>query len=69
MHITYDDQQQINTFARHNARLQDIKEELVAKQVGDVSIEVEHTVYFLHTLQKCKSAQNNLLGLCLGMTI
>ena len=40
MHITYDDQQQINTFARHNARLQDIKEELVAKQVvGDESIE------------------------------
>ena len=33
VHITYEDQQQINTFARHNARLQDIKEELAAKQV------------------------------------
>ncbi|KAK2171249.1 hypothetical protein NP493_1087g00079 [Ridgeia piscesae] len=32
VHITYEDQQQINTFARHNARLQDIKEELAAKQ-------------------------------------
>ncbi|KAI0233962.1 Prefoldin subunit 4 [Lamellibrachia satsuma] len=32
VHITFEDQQQINTFARHNARLQDIKEELTAKQ-------------------------------------
>ena len=33
VHITYADQQQINTFARNNARLQDIKEELENKKV------------------------------------
>ena len=33
VHITYEDQQQINTFARYNARLQDLKEEMEAKKV------------------------------------
>ncbi|KAK6178350.1 hypothetical protein SNE40_013147 [Patella caerulea] len=30
--VTFEDQQKINRFARNNARLQDIKEELVAKK-------------------------------------
>ncbi|XP_041375571.1 prefoldin subunit 4-like [Gigantopelta aegis] len=30
--VTYEDQQKINKFARHNARLNDIREELVAKK-------------------------------------
>lgn len=32
VHITYEDQQKINKFARHNARLDDLKEELKGKQ-------------------------------------
>merc|ERR1711976_456493 len=32
VNITFEDQQKINTFARHNARLQDLKEELQGKQ-------------------------------------
>jgi len=32
VHITFEDQQQINTFARYNARLQDMKEELETKK-------------------------------------
>jgi prefoldin subunit 4 len=31
--VTLDDQQKINKFARHNAKLQDIKDELKQKQV------------------------------------
>ena len=31
--ITYEDQQQINCFARNNAKLGDIKDEIEAKQV------------------------------------
>ena len=51
VHITYEDQQQINTFARHNARLQDIKEELAAKQVlaDEVSL-----LFFTGTSPNCK---------------
>jgi len=33
VHVTYEDQQKINLFARTNARLQDLKEELDAKKV------------------------------------
>jgi prefoldin subunit 4 len=33
VHITFDDQQKINKFARHNAKLDDLKEELKVKQV------------------------------------
>ena len=40
VHITYEDQQQINTFARHNAKLQDIKEELVNRKVIPVILSV-----------------------------
>ncbi|XP_069701625.1 prefoldin subunit 4 [Periplaneta americana] len=32
VHITYEDQQKINKFARHNAKLDDFKEELKVKQ-------------------------------------
>lgn len=32
VHVTYDDQQKINLFARTNARLQDLKEELDSKK-------------------------------------
>jgi len=32
VHITYEDQQQINTFARYNARLNDLKDELESKK-------------------------------------
>ncbi|KAJ9589130.1 hypothetical protein L9F63_017589, partial [Diploptera punctata] len=32
VHITYEDQQKINKFARHNAQLDDLKEELKTKQ-------------------------------------
>jgi len=32
VHITYEDQQQINTFARYNARLNDLKDELETKK-------------------------------------
>lgn len=32
VHITYEDQQKINKFARHNAKLDDLKEELKVKQ-------------------------------------
>ncbi|XP_071450858.1 prefoldin subunit 4-like [Hetaerina americana] len=32
VHITYEDQQKINRFARHNAKLEYLKEELKAKQ-------------------------------------
>ena len=35
IHITYDDQQKINEFARCNTRLDDIKEELKTKEVSD----------------------------------
>ncbi|XP_015518228.1 probable prefoldin subunit 4 [Neodiprion pinetum] len=32
VHITYEDQQKINKFARHNAKLEDYKDELKSKQ-------------------------------------
>ena len=32
VHVTYEDQQKINWFARTNARLQDLKEELDSKK-------------------------------------
>ncbi|XP_013418495.1 prefoldin subunit 4-like [Lingula anatina] len=32
VNVTYEDQQKINKFARHNARMQDLKEELEAKK-------------------------------------
>ncbi|GFQ86709.1 prefoldin subunit 4 [Trichonephila clavata] len=32
MHVSYEDQQKINKFARHNARLDDIVEELKSKE-------------------------------------
>ncbi|PSN43905.1 Prefoldin subunit 4 [Blattella germanica] len=32
VHITFEDQQKINKFARHNAKLDDLKEELKSKQ-------------------------------------
>ncbi|XP_034249870.1 prefoldin subunit 4 [Thrips palmi] len=32
VHITYDDQQMINKFARHNAKLDELKEELKTKK-------------------------------------
>jgi len=32
VHVTYEDQQKINLFARTNARLQDMKEELDSKK-------------------------------------
>jgi len=38
--VTYDDQQKINLFARTNARLQDLKEELDSKKARII-----HTVY------------------------
>lgn len=33
VHITYEEQQKINKFARQNAKLEDYKEELRVKQV------------------------------------
>lgn len=33
VHITYEEQQKINKFARQNAKLEDYKEELKVKQV------------------------------------
>jgi len=38
VHVTYEDQQKINLFARTNARLQDLKEELDVKKVYLYSI-------------------------------
>ncbi|XP_055703320.1 probable prefoldin subunit 4 [Phlebotomus papatasi] len=32
VHITFEDQQKINIFAKHNAKLEDLKEELKVKQ-------------------------------------
>lgn len=32
VYITYEDQQKINKFARHNAKMEDLKEELKIKQ-------------------------------------
>ncbi|XP_074645198.1 prefoldin subunit 4-like [Tubulanus polymorphus] len=32
IHVTFEDQQHINKFARHNAKLQDLKDELEAKK-------------------------------------
>ena len=40
MHITFEDQQKINKFARQNAKMEDYKEELKIKQV------VKHFVRF-----------------------
>lgn len=37
--MTLEDQQQINKFARHNAKLQDLKEELKTKQVKQLIID------------------------------
>jgi len=34
VHVTYEDQQKINLFARTNARLQDLKEELDSKKAS-----------------------------------
>lgn len=34
MQVTFEDQEKINKFARHNAKLQDLKDELAAKKVG-----------------------------------
>ncbi|CAH1784711.1 unnamed protein product [Owenia fusiformis] len=39
VHITYEDQQQINKFARFNAKLQDVKDELNAKKKELVNLE------------------------------
>lgn len=32
VHVTFEDQQKINKFARHNAKLQDLKDEVVQKK-------------------------------------
>lgn len=34
MHITYEDQQKINKFARLNAKMEDLKHEIELKEVG-----------------------------------
>jgi prefoldin subunit 4 len=36
--VTYEDQQKINQFARTNARLQDLKEELDSKKVFEFPV-------------------------------
>ena len=33
VHVTFEDQQKINKFARHNAKLQDLKDEVLQKKV------------------------------------
>lgn len=40
VHITFEDQQKINKFARHNAKLEDFKDELKQKQVSASVIRV-----------------------------
>lgn len=45
MHITYEDQQKINKFARHNAKLDDLKEELKVKQVNFLSFVVKKKMF------------------------
>ncbi|CAG0894841.1 unnamed protein product [Darwinula stevensoni] len=45
VHITYEDQEKINRFARHNARLEELKEELKGKEtdlrnIGDAEEEL-----------------------------
>lgn len=42
VHITFEDQQKINKFARLNAKLEDIKEELKIKEVNNHKL-----IYFL----------------------
>lgn len=32
MHVTFDDQSKINKFAKHNAKLDDLKDELISKK-------------------------------------
>jgi prefoldin subunit 4 len=39
VHVTYEDQQKINLFARTNARLQDLREELETKKKGVQNLE------------------------------
>ncbi|VDI65324.1 prefoldin subunit 4 [Mytilus galloprovincialis] len=36
--VTFEDQQKINKFARNNARLQDYKEEVKNKKIGEVFV-------------------------------
>lgn len=36
MHISYEDQQKINVFARLNAKLEDLREDVKVKEVGDL---------------------------------
>jgi len=38
VHVTYEDQQKINSFARTNARLQDLKEELDSKKAFVITL-------------------------------
>lgn len=40
VHITFEEQQKINKFARQNAKLEDYKEELRLKQVIQVILKV-----------------------------
>lgn len=50
MHVTYEDQQQINQFARTNARMQDMKEELEQKKVTLSYKDCKHIVYSIQFL-------------------
>ena len=47
--ITFEDQQQINTFARKSARIQELKDEIEEKKVKrerNVSIDKQETIFF-----------------------
>lgn len=50
--VTYDDQQKINQFARNNAKLQDLKDELENKKV---------IILVIFTIHNCGSNFNYLL--------
>lgn len=45
VHITFEEQQKINKFARQNAKLEDFKEELRIKQVIQVILKVPKSDY------------------------
>jgi len=43
--VTFEDQQKINLFARTNARLQDLKEELDSKKVRSFTDRINKFIY------------------------
>jgi hypothetical protein len=40
VHLTYDDQQKINQFAKCNTRLEEVKEELKTKEVSSSNMKL-----------------------------